>query len=1137
MLSSMGGLEIHLRQKLPLLLLITFIPIIKLPAQNINFEHLSAQEGLSQVSVTCINQDHVGFLWLGTYDGLNRYDGYNFKVFKKEPKNPNSLSHNFVKNIVVDRKGILWVGTLGGGLNRYDAQTEQFIHYVHDPADSTSLSHDDIQALYEDASGTLWIGTWGGGLNKVIKRSAHDEKNSAEEGVLFARYRHDPQNPQSLISDKIAAIQEDKDGIFWIGTRAGISLFDPGTGLVICSYQHDPHNPYSLSNDNISSLSRDGKGNIWIGTWGGGLNKFDPVHKQFYHFTYNPDDPASISYDTIMRLFTDHSGNLWIGTWGGGLNKLSWNDRVIPGRSGKEVFIRYQQRPDDSQSLSGNSVYAIFEDVSGVFWIGVESKGLNKYDPEILKFAHCLSDPEVSNRLTDKIVYTIYKDQQDVLWIGTRLSGLIAFNLNNHEYTNYINDPNKPWSISNDAVRTIFENRAGNLWIGTEAGLNQYNRITNKFHRYYTNPADPGETNVYAIHEDPEGLLWIGTWGGGLSRFDPQTKTFTTYMHNPDDPTSISDNIIWCMAQDSFGRMWLGTDKGGLNRYDKKNNKFIRYVHDPNNTNSLSDNKILSMFCAANGDLWLGTTTGLNQLVFGADPEARPDFKNYLDTDGLFSNTIQSIIQDDKGDLWISNGDYLSVLNLKTHEIKGFNSYDKLKVGELCVNAVYKDRVSGKIYLGGANGFTVFHPDSILSNLIIPSVVITDFRIFNKSVPIAKKTNGHVVLEKSITESRSIKLPYDFNVFSIEFAALHFNSPKNNKYAYKLEKFEKDWNYVSSRQRIATYTNLDPGQYTFRVKASNNDGLWNNEGCLLEIIISPPFWQSWWFRVIILFALFSFIYMAYQIRTRQIRKRNRELASINTRLSQEIEERQRAEKKVHRLNLELEQRVRERTAELEVSNHELESFAYSVSHDLRAPLRGIQGFSHAILEDYKEKLGQQGKDYLQRINDATGNMSQLIDDLLKLSRITRGSITKEKIDLSRIAEIIIARYKEEEPQRKVEFVLAEGLTADGDANLMKVALENLLHNAWKFTSKREKARIEFGKVQYQDRVVLFIRDNGIGFDMKYKSKLFEPFQRLQTEFLGMGIGLATVERIINRHGGQIWAEGKVDEGAVFYFSL
>ncbi len=305
----------------------------------------------------------------------------------------------------------------------------------------------------------------------------------------------------------------------------------------------------------------------------------------------------------------------------------------------------------------------------------------------------------------------------------------------------------------------------------------------------------------------------------------------------------------------------------------------------------------------------------------------------------------------------------------------------------------------------------------------------------------------------------------------------------------------------------------------------------------MEIIIRSPYWQTWWFRVIVLLALFSFIYLAYQFRTRQMRKRNRELAGINIRLSQEIEDRQRAEKKIQRMNMELEQRVRERTTELEVSNRELESFAYSVSHDLRAPLRGIQGFSHAILEDYKEKLGPQGKDYLRRINEATGNMSQLIDDLLKLSRITRGSITKERIDLSRIAENIINRYKQEEPQRKVKFVIAEGLSADGDANLLRVALENLLHNAWKFTSKKENTKIEFGQEQGQDGVIFFIRDNGIGFDMKYRSKLFEPFQRLQTEYLGMGIGLATVERIINRHGGRIWAEGKVDEGAVFYFSL
>jgi signal transduction histidine kinase len=351
-----------------------------------------------------------------------------------------------------------------------------------------------------------------------------------------------------------------------------------------------------------------------------------------------------------------------------------------------------------------------------------------------------------------------------------------------------------------------------------------------------------------------------------------------------------------------------------------------------------------------------------------------------------------------------------------------------------------------------------------------------------------------------------------------------------------MEGFEEDWNYVGN-ERKATYTNLSPGSYVFKVKASNNDGIWNDKGRSIKIIITPPFWQTIWFRTILLVSVLVIIYIIYKIRTYKINKRNRELADINLKLNKEIEKKHRAEQAIQQLNRELEKRVRERTAELQNVNQELESFSYSVSHDLRAPLRSMHGFSNAILEDYGDLLDEQGKNYLARIATASNTMADLIDDLLKLAKVSRSNIKKENINLSKIVEDMVSQLRINFPDRDVQVQIEENLYAKGDLNLIKVAIENLLNNAWKFTSKRSAAKIEFQKIEKKFGNVFMIKDNGVGFDMEYVDKLFEPFQRLHKEYEGTGIGLATVARIIKKHGGEFWAEGKVNEGARFYFTL
>ncbi|MFC1569906.1 two-component regulator propeller domain-containing protein, partial [bacterium] len=832
--------------------LLSFVILFQIiSAQKIDFEHLTTQDGLSQGSVTSIVQDSIGFMWFGTYDGLNRYDGANIKSFRKDPANPNCLNYNFIRTLFSGEKGLLWIGTSGGGLNLFDSKKERFTHYSHDPDNPYSISHDEIYTIYKAESGTIWIGTWGGGLNKAVSSSMKNQYTSIDS-LIFIHYHHDPDNPKSIAHDKITSIYEDQNGNLWIGTREGVSVFDPKKEEVSRNYKHDPQNSNSLSSNNVTTICEDREGYLWIGTWGDGLNKFDPKTNRFVHYSHDPKNSKSISHNTIMSLFNDRSGDLWIGTWGGGLNKLI-------SKKNQDQFIRYKHYSNNPLTIAGNSIYHIFEDHTGVLWIATDWNGISKYNKDNDQFQHYQSDPNVPDRLNDNTIFSLIKDSHNILWIGTRDGGLNAYDQKTDQYMHYMHDPKDPFSISHNMVRYIYEDHEENIWIGSEMGLNLFDRKDQKFYRYFRDINDQGKDHILTIHEDHEGYLWIGNWGDGLLKFDPRTKAFVDYNQVANDSSSLKDQIIWCIVEDKHDRLWIGTDQNGLYLLDK-NNSFTHYTHDEQNIKSLSDNKILSIFHSMNGDIWIGTTMGLNQVVYHEDPDTPLIFKHYFIKDGLYSNIIQGINEDNHGMLWLCNGEYLAAFNPEKNQIRGYHIIDRLQAGEFSLNAIFRDDHTGNMYVGSVNGFNIFHPDSITRNTTIPNVAITNFKIFNQSILPEQIFQKRIVLDKSITETNEIILSYKDDVLVFEFAALHFNSPDNNQFAFKMEGFDKAWNEAGNNQRMATYTNLDPGEYTFRVKASNNDGFWNEEGVSLNIVIQPPFWQTWWFRIITFILLGFSIY-------------------------------------------------------------------------------------------------------------------------------------------------------------------------------------------------------------------------------------------------------------------------------------
>jgi ligand-binding sensor domain-containing protein/signal transduction histidine kinase len=1058
-----------------------------LPAQTeaVRFEKLSIEQGLSQSSVTAICQDRRGFLWFGTYAGINRYDGYDFRIFRHDPDDSTSLIQNVIKDVKEDRTGALWIAT-DGGLDRFDRASESFIHYVHDPRDSTSLSFNRVRNVFEDRAGRLWIAT-DNGLNRYDR-----------EADRFVRYFHDPSDPASLCDNKVREIYEDRLGNLWIGTDSGLELLDRETGR-FRHFRAVPGDPSSLSGNHVISFGEDRAGGLWIGTWDRGLNRLDRRTWKFKRYMADPKNPSSLRYNTVRAIFEDRSGVLWIGTYGGGLERY---DRETDG------FIHYRANPDDPGSLSSDAVWCIDEDASGILWIGTDFGGVDKFDRRRNQFGYYRSRLGPPGGRYQNAVNALYADPDDrgnVIWIGTWGAGLSRLNRRTGENVRYKNDPFDRRSLSNDVIRCIMEDRAGFLWIGTDGGLNRLDRGTGRVDRYLCEPGNPNTLdydNIFCVCEDSRGNLWVGSYYGGLNRLDRRTGRFIRYRADPKNPDAFNDNIVWCIHEDRAGRIWIGTDAGGLNRLDPATGRFVHYTRKPDDPNSLSDNKVISIFEDAAGVLWLGTPGGLNRF----DP-ATERFRRYTIADGLASDAVQSIAGDDQGYLWIGTTKGLSRFDSRKNAFVTFNANDGLQGDEFSVGACASS-VSGEMFFGGTNGFNAFFPEKVKLNGFIPPVVLTDFQLFNRSVPVGRKIDGRVILPRSVTETSEIALSHRQDDFSIQYAALSFSAPDRNAYAYRLVGLEKEWNLVGNR-RFAMYNRLPPGRYEFQVKGSNNDGVWNGQAVSLTIRIRPPFWKTAWFILLSAMTALGLAAAGYFNRVGKIRVRNREL----------------------------ERRVRERTRQLEEANSELEAFTYSVSHDLRSPLRAMDGFSQALLEEYAPGLDARGADYLRRIRRGSQHLGRLIDDLLKLSRLARSEMKFVSIDIGRLAESVAEELKQSDPSRDAEFVIAKDETVQGDAELLKVMLGNLLGNAWKFSSKRPVTRIQFGVLREDDRRTFFVRDNGIGLDMNYADKLFKPFQRLQTDFEGTGIGLTTVHRIIRRHGGRIWADGKPDGGATFYFTL
>lgn len=1118
-----------------------FLPGNSYGQGDIWFKKLGIEDGLSHNTVYSIIQDKEGFIWIGTKNGLNCYDGYSFKL--------------------------------------YDTNLN----------DSTSLSNSWVNTLYQDSEGFIWIGTEGGGLNRLNKKTG-----------IIERFINNPDNNNSLLSNYVYAIAEDSNSNLWIGTEIGISVLDPSRKS-IKNYSNKSADPNSLSTAAVYDIIVDSRQRIWIATYGGGLNLFDKSTDGFKHFVNRPKDKSSVSSDTIWQIKEDRNNPdvLWVTTFSG-LNRLDYSTGTF------SSFIVNDGKENVEQM---NRLQPLLIDNKNRIWTGSDMSGLNYMDPVTSEIHHFEYDPYNKNGLSGNSILFLFQDRTGLIWVATRYSGINLIFENN--FNSMPGNNTSSNTLPSGNVFSISE-KGSFVWIGMDKGLFKYNRQKGNVVQYdFDKGVYPvNQKHVYSVFFDSDEDLWIGTNNAGLYLLSKNSSVFKKYINEPGNSSSISSNGINSITQDKNGIIWIGTRRGGLSSFDKATGKFVNYKSDPGNQNSLSGDFINDLLIDSRNNLWIALSGGgLNKLDIGKNHFTRYQnnpkdtnsinddyikcvtqtddnticagsysgglnildittgrFTHFMRRNWLSGKMIASITHDSLNNLWLGTNNGLSKFNPKSGRVWNYGTKNGLSNLEFNTGAVFNG-ASGFVYFGGVNGLTYFNPKKIDEDNYIPVVTIIGLKISDRSGTQSKKSGNNLTSFNNDT----ISLHYNQSSFSVRFSSMLFSNTGTNEYQYILEEYDKSWSSPSV-ENVARYSNIPPGKYVFKVKGSNNEGVWNDNYSQRYIIISRPIWQAAWFRITLIAIVIYLLYLVFLIRERalrinqevlakkieentiEIRQQNIEILSQRDHaLKQKMTiEAQNAELEKHRFGLE--QLVRERTLELEFAREKAEEserlksgFLANMSHEIRTPMNAIIGFSSLLTEEDITK--KEKEEYLNIINRSGLSLMQLINDILDLSTMEAG-----KVELSlkncNVNEILSQLYdifsKRNISATKKNVVLTkkpfpgDELIIFSDPIRLSQILSNLLDNAYKFT---ETGSIEYGcELDGRDKHIRFyVKDTGIGLTREQAEKLFVRFSRITGSdkklYRGTGLGLSICKNLVELLGGKIWVESEYNVGSVFYFTV
>jgi signal transduction histidine kinase/ligand-binding sensor domain-containing protein/CheY-like chemotaxis protein len=1078
----------------------------KITVDNLlRFKQVSIDKGLSQSSVFTIIQDRFGFVWLGTSDGLNMYDGYEFVIYKHDPLNKNSISSNYITCLFEDNEGNIWVGTKDGGLNLFNRKTKQFTRYLKDHDNFRGPSSAHITCIYQTNDGLMWIGTKDAGINEFDKLKQ-----------TFRSFKNKFNDVNSIPSNNINCIYEDNANRLWIGTEGGgISSFDKNTE----SFKKviNSHNETSETNDIIAILkSNQQSDDILIITKSGAIHQLHTKSLRSQQLFIESSQKIKNLSSEISNAIVDKYNNLWLASSNQGIFIIN----LITGEMGHQ-----SQSPKINNSLSTNFIRTICSGQNGIFYIGTDGGGLQIFNERSVKFKNFQSNPFESGALNDHDVWAVNEYNNNLL-LGTSSGGLNMINPFNGKAKAWLHDPKNPNSIADNFISSIVPDAEGNYWLATRSGgISVFNPAKKSFVNLkhdVENPNSLSSDAIYTMMLDSDGLFWIANINKGLNTYNTKNKEIKKYKHQPNDKTSLGSNDVVNILEDHNKNIWLALEQKGVDFYDKTKNEFKHFTRIKNNPNSLSSNDAICVFEDSYHTIWIGTSSGLNAYV--------PSAKKFFVIDeakGLPNGVIYAILEDKHKRLWFSTNKGIcrftipqpqlitqqpdKALLIIQNTLRSYDESEGICTNEFNSNACFTDS-KGYFYFGGISGLVAFHPDSVEDNIFNPPLYLTSFKVFD----------NEFALDTSVAFKKVITLNYDQNYFSFDFIALNFLNPQKIRYSYKLEGFDNDW-IDSPKRRFASYTNIEPGEYIFRVKVSNNNGVWTDNDVSVKIIIMPPIWQQTWFYVVVVLSVLLLIRLLIFLRERKLK------------LDKEL----------------LEKQVFQRTYELTAAKEQAEksakakeNFLSTMSHEIRTPMNAIIGLTHLLIDENKNT---EQENNLKTLKFSADNLMVIINDILDFSKIDAGKVEFEDVDFN-IRELLNGiehslSLQAAEKNLTFEFMIDEQIPAVlvGDPVRINQILSNLIINAIKFTKIGGIYTSVILKELRDNKVLLTfsVKDTGIGIRKDKQTIIFESFEQASNDttrkYGGTGLGLTITKRLLELRNSRIHLESEPGIGSHFYF--